>query len=75
MAIGYVALTLIVAYVSQGNLLLEWAGGVLTLPWNAVLPCYGLDRTCTLSVAVAFICAELNAATLYFLIVWRSHAK
>jgi hypothetical protein len=42
-AIGYVALTLIVAYVSQGNLLLEWAGGVLTLPWNIVLPCYGLE--------------------------------
>ena len=74
-AIGYVTLTLTVAYVSQGNLLLEWAAGVLTLPWNVVLPCYGLDRTCTLSRAVAFICAELNAAILYFLIVWRSRAK
>lgn len=75
MTIGYVAVTLIVAYLSHGNLLLESARWVLTLPWNAVLPCYNLDRSCTLSLAVAFICAELNAAILYFSIVWFSRAK
>lgn len=75
MAIGYVAVTLIVAYLSQGSLLLESASWVLTLPWSAVLPCYNLDRACTLSLAVSFICAELNAAILYFLVVWLSRIK
>jgi hypothetical protein len=75
MAIVYIVVTLIVVSLSQRNLLLESAGWVLTLPWNAVLPCYNLDRSCTLSLAVAFICAELNAAILYFLTVWLSRRK
>lgn len=75
MAIVYIGVTLIVVFLSQRNLLLESAGWVLTLPWNAVLPYYGLDRSCTLSLAVSFICAELNAAILYFLTVWLSWRK
>src|ERR1700675_2940113 len=72
MAVGYVAATLTLTSLSQRNILLESAGWLLTLPWNAVVPCYNLDRSCPLSLAVAFICAELNAAILYFLVVWLS---
>ena len=75
LAIVYVSVTLIVASLSQGNLWLESLGWTLTLPWNAVVPCYNLDDSCPLSLAVAFICSELNAAILYFLIVWLSRRK
>lgn len=74
-AIGYVGVTLLVAFLSQRSLMLESAGWVLTLPWNAVLPCYNFDRSCSLSLAVSFICAELNATILYFLTVWLSRSK
>ena len=74
-AILYIVVTLIVVSLSQRNLLLENAGWVLTLPWNAVLPCYNLDRSCTLSLPVSFICTEFNAAILYFLTVWLSRRK
>ena len=71
----YVAVTLIVASLSQGNLWLESVAWALTLPWNAVVPCYNLDRSCTLSLTVSLICSELNAAISYFLIVWLSRPK
>ena len=75
MAIVYIVVTLTVVFLSQKYLLLEIVGWVLTIPWSAVLPCYNLDRSCSLSLAVSFICAELNAAILYFLTVWLSRRK
>jgi hypothetical protein len=74
-AIVYVAVTLIVTSLSQANLWLESVGWALTLPWNAVVPCYNLDRSCTLSLTVSLICSGLNAAILYNLIVWFSRPK
>ena len=75
LAVGYVAATLTVTCLSRKNFLLESAGWMLTLPWNAVVPCYNLDRSCPLSPAVSFICAELNAAIFYFFLVWLSRPK
>lgn len=71
-AVGYVALTMVVAFILErvANHGLEIAGWALTLPWNAVVPCYNLQRSCSLTLPVSFICAELNAAILYFLVVW-----
>lgn len=74
-AFAYVAATSIVTSLSPGNLWLESVAWTLTLPWNAVVPCYNLDSSCPLSVAVSLICAALNAAILYFLIVWLSRQK
>src|SRR4026207_1096968 len=74
-AIVYVSMTLIVASLSQANLWLESLGWALTFPWNAVVPCYNLDSSCTLSRTVSLICSELNATILYFLIVWLSRFK
>ena len=31
---------------------------------------FGLDRSCQMTPGVSFICAELNAAVLYFLVAW-----
>ena len=75
MAIVYIAATLMVTSLSKGNLWLESVGWTLTFPWNAVVPCYNLDRSCTLSLTVSLICSVLNAAILYFLIVWLSRPK
>ena len=74
-AVAYVAVTLIVTSLSPGNLWLESIAWTLTLPWNAVVPCYKLDSSCALSLTVSLICSELNAAILYFLIVWLSRSK
>ena len=74
-AVAYAGVTLAVNFLSRRNLLLESAGWVLTLPWNAVVPCYNLDRSCPLTLAVSFICAELNGSILYFLVVWLSRPK
>lgn len=71
-AFVYVAVTLIVASLSPVNLWLESLAWALTLPWNAVVPCYNLDSSCALSLTVSLICSALNAAILYFLIVWLS---
>ena len=74
-AVLYVAVTLIVVSLSQGNLWLESFGWALTFPWNAVVPCYNLDDSCALTPAVALICSGLNATVLYFLSVWLSPSK
>ena len=74
-AFVYVAVTSIVASLSQINLWLESLGWALTFPWNAVVPCYNLDSSCPLTLAVSLICSGLNAAVLYFLIVWLSRPK
>ena len=74
-ALVYVAVSLIVVSLSQGNLWLESLGWALTFPWNAVVPCYNLDSSCALSLTVSFICSELNATLLYFLIVWLFPSK
>lgn len=74
-AIVYEAVTLLVSYFSPKNLLLESVSWVLTLPWNAVLPCYNLDSSCPRSLGVSFISAQLNASILFFLSVWVSRSK
>ena len=74
-AFVYIAVTLIVAALSPGSLWLESIVWTLTLPWNAVVPCYNFDDSCTLSVAVSLICSLLNAAILYFLTVRLSHDR
>lgn len=76
-AVGYVAVTLtvVVFSLSVSSPKLEFAGWVLTLPWNVVVPCYNLNRSCPLSLPVSFICAELNAVILYFLVRWLSRPR
>ena len=71
-AVGYASVTLAVTAISRSasDPRLELSGWLLTLPWNAIVPCYNLSRSCSLTLAVSFICAELNAAILYFLVVW-----
>ena len=70
-AVCYVVVTSVITLISRGLSVprLEIAGWALTLPWSAILPCYNLDRSCSLTLAVLVICAELNAAILYFLVV------
>lgn len=74
-AFVYIAVTLTVVSLSNGSLWLESIGWALTFPWNAVVPCYNLDDSCPLSLAVALICSGLNATILYFLSVWLSRSK
>ena len=74
-AFVYVAVTLVVTSLSQGNLWLESIGWALTFPWNAIVPCYNLDQSCPLSPTVALICSGLNATILYFLIVRLFHSE
>jgi hypothetical protein len=76
-AVGYAAVTLVITSLSRnrGNVGLETAGWGLTLPWNAIVPCYNLDRSCPLTLAVSLICVELNAAIVYFLVVWFSRSR
>ena len=71
-AAGYVIATVTLALLSQslGSTLLESIVWTLTLPWNRIVPCYGLDSSCKLTPGVSFVCAELNAAVLYFLVAW-----
>jgi hypothetical protein len=75
-ALAYITITFVCALLSQrfGH---SQSGIIeaLTLPWSLILPCYNLDRSCPLSLGVAFICAELNAAVLYFLVVLGSRLK
>ena len=75
-AVGYVAVTLITALLSQQfNGLFEIVALGLTIPWRIVVPCYNLDNSCSLTTGVAFVCALLNAAILYFLVVWLTRGK
>ena len=71
-AVGYVIVTMTLALLSQsvGSVLLESIAWTLTLPWNRVVPCYGLSRSCHVTPGVSFVCAELNAPVLYFLVAW-----
>ncbi len=76
-AIAYVGFIVVCVFISQQFTipLLENIATLLTLPWSAVLPCHGLDSACSLSLVVAFICAELNAAGLYFLMAMSSRRR
>ena len=48
----------------------------LTLPWNLIMPCFDpYLGPCRLSLGGALICAELNAAALYYLVAWKSRPK
>lgn len=73
-AIGYIGLIVGCVFLSQelSKPLLEIVATLLTLPWSVILPCHNLDRSCPLSLGVSFVCAELNAALIYFLIAIRS---
>ena len=83
-AVGYIAVTLIAIFLS--NLFrglfeiiadfFEIVALGLTLPWRMVLPCSYIEvKSCPLTPGVAFVCALLNAAILYFLIVWLTRGK
>ena len=75
-AFGYVAVTLIITLLSQQfNSFFEIIALGLTFPWGMVIPCYGFDNSCSLSLWVSFVCALLNAAPLYFLVVWLTRVK
>ena len=76
-AIGYVIITAALALLSQGlgSVSLESVAWTLTLPWNLVVPCYNLDRSCPLRPGVAFVCGVLNAAILYFLVRWLARVE
>ena len=67
---GIVTVTLALLSQSFGSTLLESIAWTLTLPWNMVVPCYGLDSSCQVTPGVSLICAGLNAAVLYFLVAW-----
>ena len=48
----------------------------LTLPWNLIMPCFDFyTGPCRLSLAGAFICAGLNAAVIYYVVVWIQRGK
>ena len=76
-AIGYIGFVMACGFLSLnlGSVLLNNIATWLTLPWNLILPCYGFARSCSLSLGVAFVSAELNAAVLYFLIAMSSHGR
>lgn len=50
--VGYVALTMVVKFIFErvADPRLEIVGWALTLPWNAVVPCYNLDRSCSQAI-------------------------
>ncbi len=75
-AAGYVAITLVITLLSERfNGLFEIVALGLTVPWRMVVPCDNLDSSCSLSLGVSFVCALLNAAILYFLVVWLTRVK
>lgn len=77
-AFGYFAATVICAllFFRAGILPLEIITLAITLPWNLLMPCFDpYLGPCRLSLGGAFICAELNAAALYYLVTWRSRPK
>lgn len=51
----------------------QTAAHLLTLPWNLIVPCYGLDDSCPVSRTVLLICAGLNAAALAHLGNWLAN--
>ena len=70
-AFGYFAATVSCAllFFRVGMSALESLTLALTLPWNLIMPCFDpYLGPCRLSLGGAFICAELNAAALYYLV-------
>lgn len=77
-AFGEFVITLISAllFFRAGIFAFENLTLVLTLPWNLIMPCFDpYLGPCRLSLFGAFICAELNAAALYYLVAWKSRPK
>ncbi|MFZ0061006.1 MAG: hypothetical protein WAL47_03140 [Pyrinomonadaceae bacterium] len=77
-AFGYFAATVICAllFFRVSMSALESLTLALTLPWNLIMPCFDpYLGPCRLSLGGAFVCAELNAAALYYLVAWRSRPK
>ncbi len=73
-AFGDFAVTIICAllFFRAGILASRSVTLALTLPWNLMMPCFDpYLGPCRLSLGGAFICAELNAAVLYYLVVWK----
>lgn len=73
--VGYAALVSITLIIKQlsGNLLFESFTALLTLPWSLILPCYGLDSSCTYSISETLVHAELNAAIILLSFALTSH--
>ena len=74
-AFSYFVMTLLSAllFFRAGILPFETVALALTLPWNLIMPCFdSYLGPCRLSLGGAFICAELNAAVLYYLVAWKS---
>ena len=65
---AYLPPTLLVGALLQDEGWTQTAAALLTLPWNMVVPCYGLDDSCPVTVSVLLICAGLNAAALVHLV-------
>lgn len=63
---GLVLITTLI-YQSFSNPMSESITLMPTLPWNLILPCYGLARSCSPSSGVILISAVLNAAIIYLL--------
>ena len=76
-ALGYATVMLATTFISRvvGSPRLEIAGWILALPSSAIVPCYNLAGSCSLTLPVSVICAGLNAAILYFLVVWLKRPR
>jgi hypothetical protein len=77
-AFGYFAATVTCAllFFRVSMSALESLTLALTLPWNLIMPCFDpYLGPCRLSLGGASICAELNAAALYYLVTWKSRPK
>jgi hypothetical protein len=77
-AFAYFATTFICAqlFLGTNTLALERVVLALTLPWNLIMPCFDFYRgPCRLSKGGAIICAELNAAALYYIVIWTARRK
>jgi hypothetical protein len=70
LAAAYLLPVLLVGVLLKDEGRTQTAATLLTLPWNRVVPCYGLDDSCPVSRSVLLICAGLNAAALVHLANW-----
>ena len=67
---AYLPPTLLVGALLTDEGWVQTAAYVLPLPWNMIVPCFGLDDACPVSPLVLLLCAGLNAAALVHLGNW-----